>query len=95
MNQFDVMEETVKKICTSLVEEPRSWKFEAYTFKKRGTDVEYWSGSTDNSPIIELWNSTRHVVFSVDQGKRIREAYKIARQTQASDLQEKIMASMK
>lgn len=94
MSQYAVMEETVNKICKSLTEDPHSWKFETCTFKKKGTNIEYWS--TLDGPIVDVWlGSGRNQVFSTEQGERIRKAYIIARERQASVLQEQVMASMK
>lgn len=92
MNPYELMEETVDKLCKSLKEEPHAWKFETCTFKKKGTDIEYWCSG--GGPITEIWLGRGcNQVFSEQQGKRIRESYNIAKQTQASVLQEKIMKS--
>ena len=94
MSQYNLMEETVRKLCKSLEEEPHDWEFETYTFKKKGDDIEYWSSGS--KPITEVWLGRNcNQVFSVDQGRRIRESYDIARQQQASILQEKIMLKFK
>lgn len=94
MSLYDLMEETVNKICKSLEEESHKWIFETCTFTKKGTGIEYWCSG--DGPVVDIWSgSGRNQVFSSEQGNRIRKSYHIARQKQASVLQEKIISSMK
>ena len=93
MSKFDYMEKTVNEICHSLENTPEHWEFETCTFKNILTGVEFWA-SDDNSPITESWESgTADKVFSVNQGKRIRKSYNIAREKSASVRQHKIRES--
>jgi len=91
MSQFDTMESTVEKICTSLYTKPHDWHFDTVTFHlKEHPDVKYWC-ATDITPIRELWDGvTAHVVFSEEQGNRILKAYLSARSVVASSIQSKI-----
>jgi hypothetical protein len=83
------MQETVDEICKSLSTEPEKWVFDTNTFhhKNKFGKQEFW----DDSAITKLWTgNTTEVVFSYNQGKQIKEAYKKARQSQASTLQNKL-----
>ena len=93
MSKFDYMEKTVNEICSSLENTPEHWKFETYTFKNILTDVEFWAGEGNSSITESLESGTADTVFSVEQGKRIRKSYNIARKKSASVRQQKINES--
>lgn len=66
MSLYDLMEETVDKICKSLEEEPHKWKFETCTFTKKGTGIEYWCSG--DGPVVDIWlGSGRNQVFLVNK----------------------------
>lgn len=95
MSDYAYMEDAVQAICDSLVSEPHKWVVNTYTFKKGWSGPSYWTSIGDNAPITEIWNGfDSHQVFSIEQGKRIREAYNIMRRTQASEHQKKVINSM-
>lgn len=95
MSNFDIMEETVNKLCNSLIEKPQDWKFNSGTFQRLNDNIEYWDTILDG-PITHLWkNSARVEVFSVEQGTRIRKAVNIARKRQASVVQQMVIDSFK
>jgi hypothetical protein len=92
---FEHMNGAVDAICNSLMNEPHKWVFETYTFYNKGyKNTEYWSGYGHNDPITTIWVGTCEDIFSESQGKRIREAYKVARAKQASESQKKVIESM-
>ena len=94
MSQFDIMNDVVDEICKSLVEEPHQWEFNTYTFKHKRTKVEYW-GDMSNHSITNIWNGhSQNQVFSDEQGIKIAEAYKNARNQQADLAQQKVISSM-
>lgn len=89
------MDSAVDKLCKSLMEEPHLWRFETYTFNKRGDSMQYWGG-TGEGPIMTIWNgSSQDTVSSYEQGKRIRRAYNVAREKQASVAQQKVIDSLR
>lgn len=95
MSNFDIMEETVSKLCNSLIEKPQDWEFNSNTFKRLNDNIEYWDTAL-NGAITHLWkNSARVEIFSVEQGLRIREAVNIARKKQASIIQQMVINSFK
>ena len=96
MSQFDIMENTVNKLCESLINEPHNWVFETCHFHhKSNPTLKYWISFSD-APITEHWNGqTTHAVFSKDQGKLIRQAYKKARTVVADKTQQAIINSFK
>lgn len=91
MTDFEYMNDAVDALCNSLIEEPEKWLFETHTFRKIGSDLKYWGSSWDSS-IVSTWNgSSRDIVFSYEQGQRIRIAYDTARAKQASCAQSKVI----
>lgn len=94
MSQFDIMNDTVKEICKSLVEEPHQWEFGSCTFKHKRSNIEYW-GDMSSPSITHVWTGrTRNRVFSDEQGRKIAEAYKNARNHQADVDQQKVISAM-
>lgn len=94
MSQFDIMNDTVDEICKSLVEEPHQWEFGSCTFKHKLANIEYW-GDASSSSITHVWAGyTRSQVFSTQQGEKIAEAYKKAREVQGDVDQQKVISSM-
>lgn len=96
MSQFDVMEDTVTKICESLINEPFKWVFETCHFHhKNNPKIKYWD-SISEDPVTEHWNGRSAVtVFSEEQGIRIRQAYLKARLVVANKTQQEIINSFK
>jgi hypothetical protein len=94
MSQFDIMNGVVDEICKSLVEEPHRWEFSSFTFKHKRAKVEYW-GDMSSPSITHVWTGhTRNRVFSDEQGRKIAEAYKNARNQQADVDQQKVISAM-
>ena len=94
MSQFDIMNDVVEEICKSLVEEPHQWEFGSCTFKHKRANVEYW-GDSLNPSITNIWcGHSQNQVFSTQQGKKISEAYKKAREVQADVDQQKVISAM-
>ena len=94
MSQFDIMNDVVEEICKSLVEEPHQWEFGSCTFKHKRSNVEYW-GDMANPSITNIWcGHSQNQVFSVEQGRKIAEAYKNARKLQADLAQQKVISAM-
>lgn len=92
--EYAYMQPTVDEICRSLTEEPERWVFDVNTFYKKGSSVKYWNGFA--SPFTEIWTGRNtSKVFSIEQGREIRRAYKIARETQANLHQQRVIQSMK
>lgn len=86
-SEYEYMQETVDEICRSLIENPEDWVFTTHTFNKKGSDVEYWDSSSHYA-ITCTWDGyNTNTVFSVKQGRIIREAYMKAREKQASNAQ--------
>lgn len=91
-NEFSFMDETVEKICKSLIEEPHVWVFRGLTFysSRSAVKIEYWS----SNPAL-IWSGTDTArIFSSQQGSRIEQAMKIAQRSQASELQKKVIQSV-
>lgn len=95
MKEFKYMEDTVNKICESLINEPHLWVFETNKFTKENSGVWFWSSLVNSESITQTWDGASvSTVFSYEQGERIKEAYDIARQKQASVKQQKIIEAM-
>lgn len=88
------MEEAVEQICWSLVNESHLWVFETFTFHKKGTNIEYWCSAGTSESITETRDVSLSKVFSYEQGVRIKKAYDIARENQASVKQQEIIEAM-
>ena len=91
---FEHMEETVDKICKSLLNEPHQWVIGSPTFHKKGTDLEIQHDTVclfKDTEITRIWNGhSFEVVFSYEQGKKLRRAFNFARDKQASCSQQKL-----
>lgn len=93
--KFHYMEEVVKDICHSMEHDPDRWSIGTNTIKDLKTDASYWN-SINEGMITEVWSGrTTEQVFSHAQGKRIRESFRILRQTKASMAQERLLNSVK
>lgn len=92
MKDFKYMDDVVDAICKSLIEESSRWQFNVHTFHKKGSGTKYWCASGSYDSITQTWNGhTTTQVFSYEQGEKIKEAYDIAREKQASVAQQKIL----
>ena len=94
MSQFDIMNDVVEEICKSLVEEPHQWEFGPWAFKHKLANIEYW-GDMSSPSITNIWcGHSQNQVFSVEQGRKVAEAYKKAREVQADVDQQKVISAM-
>lgn len=96
MSQFEIMNDTVNKLCNSLITKSHEWVFDiCYFHNKNNPKIKYWH-SVDNKPITEIWNGISTAeVFSCSQGEKILEAYNKARVNQASLAQQTVINSFK
>lgn len=92
MSKFEYMNDFVESLCKELENNPENFYFKTCTFNKIGSKVEFWA-STDNEPITESWTGySTDIVFSDDQGRKIRRSYNIAREKIASENQKRILS---
>lgn len=95
---FSIMDETVTKICNSLVTEPEKWIFDTYYIKAPrylGSIAIYKDLHTTFTSIKSTVSSNNdEVVFSFEQGKRIRTAYYKALSITGSRKQQEILKQL-
>lgn len=86
-----VMDETVKEICNSMVNNPNRWEISTYTLNDKVYGLRYW---LDDTTITKTWNGRScDVVFSYEQGKEIFSSYKLMREHKATNAQQKVIKS--
>jgi hypothetical protein len=97
MLDYSVMDETVEKLCDSLINNSHEWVFETFTFYsiKCKPKIEYWSAIADKSITQVYFGGSRETVFSEKQGEKIYLAYVLAKNKQASLKQQQIIQSFK
>ncbi|MCG9964606.1 hypothetical protein [Shewanella cutis] len=95
MSRFDLMADTVKKICESLRNEPEKWVFETHTFYHVNSPrVTYWR-TNPNLSITDVWDGhALHTVFSKEQGREIQLSLIKARESQANDKMKMVIEAM-
>ena len=96
---FSIMNETVDKICESLLKEPENWKFGIWYIESPlslgpisieiGIQNTFANVKTEKSSIITAR------VFSMDQGRKIQEAYYQALSIVGSARQQSILNILK
>lgn len=96
---FSIMNETVDKICESLLKEPENWKFGIWYIESPlsfgpisieiGIQNTFTNVKTEESSIITAR------VFSMDQGRKIQEAYYQALSIVGSARQQSILNILK
>lgn len=92
---FSIMNETVDKICESLLKEPENWKFGIWYIESPlnfgpisieiGIQNTFTNVKTEESSIITAR------VFSMEQGRKIKEAYYQALSIAGSARQQSIL----
>lgn len=91
----NLMDETVKEICDSMLNNPNRWLITTYTVDDCVSGVKYWIASRNDYSITQIWNgSSRDTVFTEEQGKLIGNAFFEMRKYKASEAQLKVMKSM-
>lgn len=92
----NLMDETVKEICDSMLNNPNRWLITTHTLDDCVSGVKYWIDPYNDESITQIWNgSSRDTVFTKEQGKLIRNAFFEMRKYKASEAQLKVMESMK
>lgn len=92
MNKFEYMNDFVESLCNELENNPENFNFKTCTFNRIGSKTEFWA-TDGNRPITESWTGySTDVVFSDDQGRKIRSSYNIAREKIASERQKRILS---
>ena len=96
---FSIMNETVDKICESLLKEPENWKFGIWYIESPlslgpisieiGIQNTFTNVKTEESSIITAR------VFSMEQGRKIKEAYYQALSIVGSARQQSILNILK
>lgn len=93
-----LMDETVKEICTSMLDEPNRWRIETVTMVDTRSGVRYWLNHSfiGEPAITSIWNGySRDEVFSYEQGKLIYQAYCKMKDHKASVAQQRVIDSIK
>lgn len=91
----DIMHETVKEICDSMLNSPNRWKISTHTVKDTKSGIDYWLNSYSHA-ITEIWTgSTTERVFTSEQGHLIGQAFVQMSAHKASVSQQKIIDSYK
>lgn len=89
---YDIMEDTVRKLCHSLTHEPERWDIEVHTLEDTKTGVQYW---IHPHTMFELFNGRgKTQVFSHEQGLRVRQAFEKLCVIKATIAQEKVIKSL-
>lgn len=90
---FSIMDETVDKICESLLSEPEKWSFGIWYIKAPSSlgSIEIEIGLQNTFTSCKHERTTTCQVFSLKQGKKIAEAYYKALSDIGSEKQQEIL----
>lgn len=87
----NLMDETVKEICESMLNNPSRWEISTYTLNDLVCGLRYW---LDDSSITKTWNGRScDKVFTYEQGKVIFAAYSSMKEHKATLAQDKVIRS--
>ena len=90
---YSIMDETVDKICESLLSEPEGWSFGIWYIKAPSSlgSIEIEIGLQNTFTYCKHEGATTCQVFSLKQGKKIAEAYYKALSNIGSGKQQEIL----
>ena len=90
MNNYAYMEDAVNELCHAMENDPERFHVSTHTMTDGNTGIQYWI--SDYGSITSTWSgSSRNVVFSGDQGKRLQESFQKMRASHASAAQQRIL----
>ena len=94
--KYSLMDETVDKICKSLISEPELWSFGTWDIvsPKHLGSIEIKIGFQNSFTDCRHYGAQSCKVFSQDQGEKIRKAYHNALSTIGSNKQQEILKKL-
>ena len=88
---YEIMQETVDKLCKDMLDNPQSYTVGTWTFNKIGCDTEYWRADSATS----IWDGNTIIqVFSHKQGRQLADALNFVLERHGSIVQQKIIENV-